>query len=50
MGAGGGTRERTEAPARWRKPSAPRYSRFLLLPRQHPTLQIRNVPEQLPAE
>jgi len=30
--------ERIEAPAQWRKPSVHRYSPFLLLPRQRPTL------------
>ena len=40
--------ERIEAPAQWRKPSVHRYSPFLLLPRQRPTLQRRNVKDHLP--
>jgi len=40
--------ERTGAPAIWRKPPANRYSRFLSLPLQRPTLQIENVMGYLP--
>lgn len=40
--------ERNKSPALWRKPPAHRYSPFLSLPRQRPTLQRRNVREHLP--
>src|SRR5713226_1943013 len=40
--------ERIEAPTQWRKPPVNRYSPFLLLPRQRPTLQIEKVMGYLP--
>ncbi len=40
--------ERIEAPAQGRKPPVHRYSPFLSLPRQRPTLQLENVLGYLP--
>ena len=42
--------EQIEAPALWRKPPAHGYSLFPSLPRQRPTLQIRNVAAKRPDE